>query len=326
MRAALVLLAIVPAAARAHVGGSPSPVFFDAPRGVQETADASYTVRFADNDADLTSEEVFYAVRGAFPLRPGPGEPALIGPLFGPVQMNDPDSTFVWDTSKVPEGAYTLVARVQDSFNGITYWYPSHGTLAVVHGGVRGPGLVLLTPYHCAQADRRYTIAWDALDPAGAGGTVDLYYGWYGTPGEALTPIATRLPVCAGSFDWDSSGIPSGRVAVYGIFRGPSGVAFAAAGDWLWVEHPPAGPPPGCSGAAPGFDAGSASCPTGADGGDASDGGRPAPPRQGCGCGENPRLPLAVGCLRFFLTLRSHPRRRREAMSASASAPNLRSR
>jgi hypothetical protein len=294
---ALALLAgLAPSAAKAHVGGRPSRVSFAAPYGVRDVADLTYTVKFADVDADLTSDETFFYVDASLPIptRPSDTDPARTQ-IFGPVPMTDTANQLTWDTSQVPEGVYQLLVRVDDtSFSPpLVFYYHSTGTVAVLHGAghAAGPAFAIYTPDVCDVADKDFVVGFEGYDARDPAGTVDLAYGNYGRPDDTLTPIATALPVGQKIFHWDVSALPELKYAVFGIYRTQNGTARACAPDMLTVSHVQGGLAPGCDGGGAPFDAGqvvdpkpdggTAACATGTH---LSGGQCVADKKGGCGC------------------------------------------
>jgi hypothetical protein len=252
-------LAAASSPARAHVGAVVAVAKFQAPADPMvmngdpndtvtptpftwTTADASYTITWADGDADPTGRFTFYYMDhqptfqvSADDIESGIAtkidEPNnLSGGFFAscycegdqgvtcPNVVRDPGGNcanqIVWNTSGIAPGSYWIVAVNNDPPFHVSY--STNAPIRVAHGGTPLPAALIVRPDGYGAWDTHYHLQWlaDGKPPL----TFDLAYGLEDT-GTALTPQAqlaaglTIAPNADGSYgyDWDVSQLDNNK-------------------------------------------------------------------------------------------------------------------
>src|SRR5262249_34605983 len=145
-RAFLVLLvALAPAAARAHIGNVPSTARPTSPTGPCDVADATYDFHWTDYDGAPNSVPSriswFYTQTSPPTYLPGSTPVGIDGVILHDPSGNaadhipeeDKTNEWLWDTSQLPAGAYWQYSISYDS--PFTMYTFAHGPVVVAHAG-----------------------------------------------------------------------------------------------------------------------------------------------------------------------------------------------
>jgi hypothetical protein len=200
---------------RLSVGGNVPPMVTMVAPGPGETVvDASFVVRWTDDDPDSDASISLYSDTDTDPSS------GLV--LIDSGIREDPDGqgdTYVWDTSTLSQGSsYYVRAVISDGANPSVATY-SPGYVTVMHGSNAAPTVEVIEPDGQGDtADRTYSVQWLASDPDDVA-RLDLYWDTDGS-GYDGTAIATGLTEedGPGAYAWDTSGLPDGaRIWVYAV-------------------------------------------------------------------------------------------------------------
>lgn len=113
-------------------GGTPPSIYVTAPLQGEELADETYLIQWVDQDPDSNASVWLYYDTdddrnngGYFLAAPYETQSPL------PIEENDPQNSYIWDTQQVPAGVYYVHARISDGEN--EHWDTSPGTVWVAH-------------------------------------------------------------------------------------------------------------------------------------------------------------------------------------------------
>jgi hypothetical protein len=130
------------------------------PDGVDDVADTTYTIVWADNDPDDNATIILYYDNDL-----APGGEVLICTV--PQGEDSTDDSFVWDTTDIPEGTYYINASISDGINPPDYDY-SDGPVTIVHPQENHPPYPPTEILPDSTADHTPLISWSgASDPDG---------------------------------------------------------------------------------------------------------------------------------------------------------------
>jgi hypothetical protein len=255
----------MPGGAEAHIGAQVAVLTFQAPVDpdvmhgqmtdtvtptpyVWTTADASYTIKWADGDTDPTGRFTFFYMdheptfqvdvdnidggglatliddsASATPINTNGGFWASCycsadQGVTCPVVTRDPSGNcanqFTWDTSGMAPGTYWLVAVNNDP--PFHVYYPSNSPIRIAHGGTPLPAVVIMRPDGIGAWDTTYHLQWlaDGTPPL----TFGLQYGLEDTTTSLMpqSPLASALSLTPGSdgsygYDWDVSQLDTSK-------------------------------------------------------------------------------------------------------------------
>jgi hypothetical protein len=249
--ALLVGIAAAPGTSHAHIGAvlaraqfkaPPGPATMPADGGLRQTspftfatADASYHVTWDDGDIDPTGQFFFFYLdhqpaialmvsdvekiatpipetqAGIYAGCSCPDDAAVVCPDLG-TAMRDCRNDFVWDTSKIPDGTYWVIAVNKDPPYEI--YSASGGPVRIAHGGATpAPAVVIIEPDGFGAFGDTFTAQWLATGVAPL--TFDLSFVSEddAASGAPYTPIVSQIsptPLADGTqtFVWDVSKLP----------------------------------------------------------------------------------------------------------------------
>jgi hypothetical protein len=197
------------------VGGNVPPTIsiIDPGAGTQY-ADASYTIRWTDEDPDSSAQ-----ITLAYDTDTDPGT-GLVQIATGIPE--DPDGvgdTYAWNTSSLPDGGvYYVRATIDDGINPPVSTY-SAGPVTIKHTGNVPPTITIIKPGASGDtADSTYLIEYVCYDPDDVA-TIDLYWDTdnAGFDGVLIVSGLTESDG-TGDYTWDTGGQPDGAVRwVYAI-------------------------------------------------------------------------------------------------------------
>ena len=212
-----------------HGPGNHNPTMeVQEPEEDKEEADEEFTIKWYANDED--GEDLSISLYYDQDENPDNGKTLIESDL-------ENTGEYDWDCSEVEEGEYSIYG-VADDGQGGTAEDHSEGTVLVSHEVPNNPpGLEVTEPDGDDEADKEFSILWEAEDEDEDTLQISLYYDDDTNPDNGKALIADSLEN-TGSYDWDCSDVGEGDYYIYGVADdGQGGEGADYSSGVLTIDH-----------------------------------------------------------------------------------------